>query len=102
MKWTIWRHGYNAANNSVMSGGPEEVVVAVVEADTEEDALRFARKRVSYYNNQYLWAEEQSVTAEREAEIEARVQLVDDDYPQRYDAERHHPGCSCGRPDCSN
>lgn len=53
MRYYVYRHGSNAANQS-MDPGPR--LVAEVEAESEEKACDLASQRVTVYNNQCLSA----------------------------------------------
>lgn len=75
-EWIVYRHGYNAANNSARNGGPEAVPVARVEAETEDEAARLAAKRVTVYNNQHLYAEPAEEVDAEEAETDRRVRPI--------------------------
>lgn len=75
MRWYVYRHGYNSANNSARYGGPESVRVAIIEeAESAEAACQLAKEEgVSCYHNQFLYAEDADVADKAKA---ARKRLV--------------------------
>ena len=76
-QWNVYRHGYNAANNSARHGGPISVPVARVEAETADEACDLAAKRVTVYNGQYLYATDAAEEDAKEAEIDRRVEVLE-------------------------
>lgn len=81
MRFYVYRRGYNTANNPIMGGGPETVLVAEVEADDHGHAVKSALDAgVSCYNNQGMFAKEadevDAVEAEKQADLNRRVRLL--------------------------
>ncbi|HET7042224.1 MAG TPA: hypothetical protein VFI13_09390 [Gemmatimonadales bacterium] len=76
--WIVFRHGYNAANNSALGGGPVAVPVARVQAETAGEACDLAGKKVTVYSNQYLYAEDAEEYDRRQAEEDSRVEVLGD------------------------
>lgn len=64
-EYVVYRHGWNADNQSKDAGLPEKMAVARVEAPSPEAACRLAAPRVTLHENQHL-------TAEPAAEVDAR------------------------------
>lgn len=69
----IYRHGLNTANQPEGNG---PYLVAEVDAESEEEACTWARKRVTCYNDQHLTARLKSIVDGEEAEIDRRVRPV--------------------------
>jgi len=68
--WAVYRRGYNTANNPLRCGGPEVVRVALVEAETEEEAVDAALQAgVTCYHNQAIWAQPEQVAQRRTVEL---------------------------------
>lgn len=77
MRYYVYRRGWNTANNPSRYGGPETVMVAEVEADTEEQARQLALDAgVTCYNNQGLFAKEADKVDAKQADLNKRVKLV--------------------------
>lgn len=75
-RFYVYRSGYNAANNSAMSGGPSTVRVAEVQAESADEACRLAQEEgVTCYNNQHMYAEDADEEDAKAAERSSRVQL---------------------------
>ena len=64
-EYVVYRHGWNADNQSRDAGLPEKMVVERVETPSPEVACRLAAPRVTLHENQHL-------TAEPAAEVDAR------------------------------
>ena len=73
MRFYVYRHGSNAANQSMT----QTMLVAEVEAADAEEAKQLAAKRVTVYNNQHLSAEDADAEDAREAAIDAAVKIVE-------------------------
>lgn len=56
-EYVIYRHGWNADNQSPQAGLPEKMPVARLEANDAEDACRRARMGITLHDNQHLSAE---------------------------------------------
>jgi hypothetical protein len=72
-EYVVYRHGWNAANQSSMSGCPHKMKVARVQAFSWDHAKELAAQRVTVYNNQYLSAELASEVDAEEAELDQYV-----------------------------
>jgi hypothetical protein len=79
MRYYVYRYGSNGANQP-MDPGP--VHVATVEADDADEATTLALRRVTCYANQTLEARPADQVDALEAEIDARVEVIDPDRPQ--------------------
>ena len=75
-EYIVYRHGWNAANQSSMSGSPYKMPVARVTARDGDHAEELAARRVTVYNNQYLSAELASEVDEQEADTDRRVVVL--------------------------
>jgi hypothetical protein len=73
MRFFVYRTGSNAANQPMTF---EPVHVATVEASSEDEAVKLARKRGTCYHNQYLHAENADEIDAREAAIDSRVTVI--------------------------
>jgi len=72
--YVVYRHGWNAANQSARGGAPEKQEVCRVNAANEEEARRLALESgVTVYNNQHLSCELASVVDKRRAFVAKRV-----------------------------
>ena len=67
--YVVYRHGWNAANQSPERGLPEKMPVARVQADSPEEACRLAAREVTLAENQRLSAEPAEVLDAKEAAI---------------------------------
>lgn len=56
-QYVIYRHGWNADNQSPQAGLPEKMPVARIDADSPEDACQIAAAQATLHENQYLTAE---------------------------------------------
>lgn len=56
MRYLIYRHGSNAANQSMVLKSP----VGIFQADSAAEAIEIAAKERTVYNNQYLSAVEET------------------------------------------
>lgn len=74
MRYYILRHGSNAANQSMT----QTMRVAEVKADSEDEALSLAHRRVTCYNNQQLEAIDADMVDAEEAGIDERVTLINE------------------------
>ncbi len=64
--YVVYRKGWNKANQSSLEGCPEVMAVARVQANSAEEAVGLARNRVTCYNNQFLFAEEEEDNEEND------------------------------------
>jgi hypothetical protein len=74
-EYVVYRHGWNAANQSSRSA-PNKMEVARVTASSAEQAKDLAAQRVTVYNNQFLSAELASEVDAAEEDVDRRVKLI--------------------------
>jgi hypothetical protein len=74
-EYVVYRHGWNAANQS-SAGSPQKMEVARVTATSPDQARDLAAQRVTVYNNQFLSAELASEVDAAEAEVDQKVRLA--------------------------
>ena len=72
MRFYVYRHGSNAANQHLC----QVMCVAEVEAPTATEAEELAEKRVKVYNNQYLEARDADKEDAEEEEVDSRVTVL--------------------------
>ena len=75
-EYIVYRHGWNAANQSSRSGSPHKMAVARVTARDADHARDLAAQRVTVYNNQHLSAAPAAEVDAAEAEVDERVVLL--------------------------
>lgn len=77
-QYVVYRHGWNARNQSPEAGLPEKMPVARIEAIGPEDACRRAMARVAVLTNQYLSAEPADEVDARENNLNLRAEALED------------------------
>jgi hypothetical protein len=75
-EYVVYRHGWNADNQSNDAGLPEKMAVARLEADSPEDACHLARARVTLHDNQHLSAEPAAEVDARENNLNLRAEAL--------------------------
>jgi hypothetical protein len=75
-EYVVYRHGWNAENQSRDAGLPEKMAVARVEANSPEQACRLAAPRVTLYGKQYLSAEPAAEVDARENNLNLRAEAL--------------------------
>jgi len=75
-EYVVYRHGWNAENQSPEAGLPEKMPVARIEAKSPEEACRLARARVTLYENQHLSAEPAADVDARENNLNLRAEAL--------------------------
>jgi len=75
-QYVVYRHGWNAENQSPDAGLPEAMPVARIDADSPEEACRLARDRVTLLDNQYLTAEPADEVDARENNLNLRAEAL--------------------------
>jgi len=75
-EYVVYRHGWNAENQSPEAGLPEKMPVARIEAKSPEQACRLARSRVTLYENQHLSAEPAADVDARENNLNLRAESL--------------------------
>jgi hypothetical protein len=76
-EYVVYRHGWNADNQSAAAGLPEKMPVARIEANSAEDACRQALARVTVLHNQYLSAEPADEVDAREHNLNLRAEALE-------------------------
>jgi hypothetical protein len=76
-EFVVYRHGWNADNQSPEAGLPEKMPVARIEAKDPDDACRQARGRVTLHDNQYLSAEPAEEVDARENNLNLRAETLE-------------------------
>ncbi len=76
-EFVVYRHGWNADNQSPQAGLPEKMPVARIEASDPDDACRRARTRVTLHDNQYLSAEPADEVDARENNLNLRAEALE-------------------------
>lgn len=76
MRYYVYRHGWNTANHPSRDNQSPTARVAEVTAKSEDEACQLAAKRVTVYNNQYLYAESAAAVDAREAEVDNLVKAL--------------------------
>ena len=77
-EYVVYRHGWNAENQSPAAGLPEKMAVARIEAGSPEEACRLASPRVTLHENQYLSAEPAEEVDARENNLNLRAEVLSD------------------------
>ncbi|HEY7424565.1 MAG TPA: hypothetical protein VH682_10080 [Gemmataceae bacterium] len=77
-EYVVYRHGWNAANQSPAAGLPKKMAVARLEAGSPEEACRQAAPRVTLHENQYLSAEPAEEVDARENNLNLRAEALSD------------------------
>jgi hypothetical protein len=75
--YMIYRHGWNARNQSPDAGLPEKMPVARLEAKSPEEACQRAQERVTVYPNQSLSAEPADEVDARENNLNLRAEALE-------------------------
>ena len=75
MRYYVYRHGWNTANQP-SQGSPHKVRVAEVDAASADEARTLAAQRVTVYNNQHLSAELADDVDAAEKAVDERVTVV--------------------------
>lgn len=75
-EYVVYRHGWNAENQSPEAGLPEKMPVARIEARSPEEACHLARSRVTLYENQHLSAEPAADVDARENNLNLRAEAL--------------------------
>ena len=75
-EYVVYRHGWNADNQSPQAGLPEKMAVARQEGDSPEQACQLARARVTLHENQYLSAEPADEVDARENNLNLRAEAL--------------------------
>lgn len=81
-EFVVYRHGWNADNQSPEAGLPEKMPVARLEANDAEDACRRARAQVTLHDNQRLSAEPAEEVDARENNLNLRAEALE--HPVEY------------------
>ena len=76
-EYVVYRHGWNAENQSPEAGLPEKMAVARIEASNAEDACRRARAQVTVQDNQHLSAEPADEVDARENNLNLRAEALE-------------------------
>ena len=74
--YIVYRHGWNAENQSPEAGLPEKMPVVRLEAKSPEEACQRSLDRVTIYANQYLSAEPADEVDARENNLNLRVEAL--------------------------
>jgi hypothetical protein len=75
-EYVVYRHGWNAANQSREAGLPEKMPVARLDADSPEEACRLAASRVTLQDNQHLSAEPADEVDAHENNLNLRAEAL--------------------------
>ena len=75
-EYVVYRHGWNAENQSREAGLPEKMLFARIDAKSPEDACRQARVQVTLHDNQHLTPEPADVVDDREHNLNLRVEAL--------------------------
>jgi hypothetical protein len=75
-EYVVYRHGWNAVNQSPEAGLPEKMAVARLEADSPEEACRQAVARVTLLEHQYLSAEPADEVDAHENNLNLRAEAL--------------------------
>jgi hypothetical protein len=76
-EYIVYRHGWNAENQSPEAGLPEKMPVARIEANSPEAACQQSRERVTLHANQYLSAEPADEVDARENNLNLRAEALE-------------------------
>jgi hypothetical protein len=76
-EYVVYRHGWNAENQSPEAGLPEKMPVARIEANSPEDACQRSLERVTLHGNQYLSAERADEVDARENNLNLRAESLE-------------------------
>ncbi len=76
-EYVVYRHGWNADNQSPQAGLPEKMAVLRVQAESPEQACQLARARVSLHEKQTLSAEPAAEVDARENNLNLRVEALE-------------------------
>jgi hypothetical protein len=74
--YVVYRHGWNAENQSPEAGLPEKMPVLRLEAANAQEACRLAEPRVSLQANQFLSAEPAEEVDARENNLNLRAEAL--------------------------
>jgi hypothetical protein len=75
--YVVYRHGWNANNQSAAAGLPEKMPVARIEVKSPEEACRRALEQVTVYNNQPLSAEPAEEVDAREHNLNRKAEALE-------------------------
>jgi hypothetical protein len=75
-EYVVYRHGWNAENQSKDAGLPEKMPVARIEAKNPQEACRLAREQVTLHENQHLSAEPAAEVDARENNLNLRAEAL--------------------------
>lgn len=75
-EYVVYRHGWNADNQSPDAGLPEKMAVARIEASSPAEACRLARPRVTLHPNQHLSAEPAADVDAKENNLNLRAEAL--------------------------
>lgn len=75
-EYVVYRHGWNADNQSKDAGLPEKMAVARIEASSPKEACRLAIPRVTLHENQRLSAEPAAEVDARENNLNLRAEAL--------------------------
>lgn len=76
-QYVIYRHGWNADNQSPQAGLPEKMAVARIDADSPEEACRQAMSQVTLQENQSLSAEPADEVDAHENNLNLRAEALE-------------------------
>ena len=75
-EYVVYRHGWNADNQSPQAGLPEKMPVLRIEADSAEQACQLAVARVTLHENQTLSAESADEVDARENNLNLKAESL--------------------------
>jgi hypothetical protein len=76
-EYIVYRHGWNAKNQSPEAGLPEKMPVARVEAESPDDACRRALEGVTVCPGQHLSAESADEVDARENNLNLKAEALE-------------------------
>lgn len=76
-EYVVYRHGWNAENQSPEAGLPEKMAVARIQANNVEDACRRALAQVTVRPNQHLSAELADEVDAREHNLNLKAEALE-------------------------